>query len=157
MDEGKIRQQGKPFDLYQFPNSDFSAEFFGTTNLISGAIKAVEPETQTLTITASVGNELRIRRMSQPVNAFTKGEKVSISVRGGSMRVTKDKPAGPVNAFQGTIEKAIYLGDVFDYEVKVKDMVLRAQGDPNEQFAVNQTVYLCFDEGASGVCCFKTT
>ena len=94
-------------------------------------------------------------RVSQPMSDFAgQGEAVSISVRSGSMSISRQRPAGAFNIFEGTIEKIIYLGDMFDYEVRVKDTLLRAQGDPDERFEVGQQVYLSFGEGASGVCCF---
>ena len=157
MKDGKIRQQGSPIDLYQFPNCEFSAQFFGTTNLISGTVKTTDPEGNRMLIESPLGAELHVGRMSQPVSEFTKGDAVAISVRSGSMSVSKEVPAGAPNTFQGIIEKILYLGDVFDYEVRVNDTVLRAQGDPNERYEVNQKVCLCFGEEASGVCCFKAS
>jgi hypothetical protein len=96
--------------------------------------------------------------MSQSLNRFaTQGDAVSISVRSGSMIVSKEKPASVAfNTFQGTIEKDIYLGDTFDYEVRVNDTVLWGQGAPNERFEVNQKVYISFGEEAPGICCFNT-
>lgn len=88
---------------------------------------------------------------------MVKGDAVSISVGSGCMSVSRDKPnSGSLNFLQGTIEKILYLGDVFDYEVRVNDMLLRAQGDADERFEVNQEVYIYFNEEASGVCCFET-
>ena len=80
------------------------------------------------------------------MSEFTKGDSVAISVRSGSMSVSREVSTGAPNTFQGTIEKIVYLGDVFDYEVRVNDTVLRAQGDPNERYEVNQKVCLCFGE-----------
>jgi ABC-type Fe3+/spermidine/putrescine transport system ATPase subunit len=105
-----------------------------------------------------LGVELRIGRTSQPGGEFVvKGDAVSISVRSGCMSVSRDKPNSvSLNTLQGTIEKILYLGDVFDYKVRVNDMLLRAQGDADERFEVKQEVYIYFNEEASGVCCFKT-
>jgi len=155
--EGKIRQQGSPLELYQFPNCEFSAQFFGTTNLIPGFVKAVDAAAPGLLIESPLRAELRVGRVSQPMSDFAgQGEAVSISVRSGSMSISRQRPAGAFNIFEGTIEKIIYLGDMFDYEVRVRDTLLRAQGDPDERFEVGQQVYLSFGEGASGVCCFKS-
>lgn len=155
LDSGKIRQQGKPMDLYQLPNSRFSAFFFGVTNLIPGKVKAIESGSQTLILASSLGKEIRIRRTSIPMAEFRAGEDAFVSVRGGSMCVFGDPPTGPGNFFEGRIEKAIYLGDFFDYEIKVGDSVIRAQGSPDQKFDVNGKVYVGFGEEASGVCCFK--
>ena len=155
LDSGKIKQQGKPMELYQLPNSRFSAFFFGITNLILGKVKAIESGSQTLILTSSLGKEIRIKRTSIPITEFRVGDDVFVSVRGGSMGVFGDPPTGPGNFFQGRIEKAIYLGDFFDYEIKAGDIVLRAQGNPDQKFDVNEKVYVGFGEEASGVCCFK--
>jgi len=155
--DGKIRQQGNPLELYQFPRCEFSAQFFGTTNLIPGIVTAIEAESRSLRIDSPVGAELRIGRMDQLVREETaKGDAVAISVRSGSMNISRERPTGAVNTFEVMVEKVVYLGDVFDYEVRVNDTVLRAQGDPNEPFEPGQKVYVSFGEDASGVCCFKT-
>jgi hypothetical protein len=61
-----------------------------------------------------------------------KGDAVPISVRSGCMSVSRDKLNS--DTLQSTIEKILYLGDVFDYEVRVNDILLRAQGDADELF-----------------------
>lgn len=156
LEEGKIRQQGEPTELYKFPKSNFAAKFFGTTNLIHGKIRSIESDSQSLVILSSLGTEVRIGRKSHLAQGCNNGDPVSISVRAQSMRVFEEKPSGRMNIFEGVIEKVIYLGDIFDYEVKVAgDMSLRAQGDPDQRFNVGQRVYIGFSEEAAGVCCFK--
>jgi len=155
--DGKIQQQGSPLELYQFPKCEFSAQFFGTTNLIPGIVTGIDAGGHSLRIDTPVGAELRIGRMDQLLREDTaKGDAVSISVRSGSMNVSREMPTGAVNTFEVTIEKVVFLGDVFDYEVRVNDTVLRAQGDPNERFEPGQKAYASFGEEASGVWCFKS-
>jgi iron(III) transport system ATP-binding protein len=156
LENGKIRQQGEPTELYKFPKSDFAAKFFGTTNLIHGKIKSIESDSQTLVILSSFGKEVRIGRKSHLGQGCKIGDEVSISVRAQSMRVFENRPAGRVNTFEGVIEKVIYLGDIFDYEVKVAGgMSFRAEGDPDQRFDAGQRVYIGFTEEAAGVCCFR--
>lgn len=38
MNEGRIAQQGKPQDIYRYPNNPFVAEFIGLNNLLSGTV-----------------------------------------------------------------------------------------------------------------------
>ena len=44
MSEGKIVQIGAPGEVYEFPNSRFSAEFIGSTNLFEGRVVEDEPD-----------------------------------------------------------------------------------------------------------------
>jgi putrescine transport system ATP-binding protein len=44
MSEGRIVQIGSPSQVYEFPNSRFSAEFIGSTNLFEGTVVADEPD-----------------------------------------------------------------------------------------------------------------
>jgi iron(III) transport system ATP-binding protein len=156
LENGKIRQQGEPTELYKFPKSDFAAKFFGTTNLIHGKIKSIESDSQTLVILSSLGSEVRIGRKSHLGQGCNIGDEVSISVRAQSMRVFENRPTGRMNSFEGVIEKVIYLGDIFDYEVKVAGGIsFRAEGDPDQRFDAGQRVYIGFNEEAAGVCCFK--
>uniref|UniRef100_UPI002AB6B4A1 ABC transporter ATP-binding protein n=3 Tax=Paraburkholderia bannensis TaxID=765414 RepID=UPI002AB6B4A1 len=44
MSEGRIVQIGSPTEVYEFPNSRFSAEFIGSTNLFEGKVVEDEPD-----------------------------------------------------------------------------------------------------------------
>ena len=154
---GRIKQQGRPSDLYQFPNSRFSALFFGATNIIPCSVKSIDSNSQTLVLDSPFSCDLRVKKTSTPISEFAVGDKVCVSVRGESMKLFRGLPSGAENVFQGKIEKAIYLGDFYDYEVKVGDILLKTQSDMDQQFELHQDVYIGFSEDASGVCCFKDT
>ena len=44
MDEGQIRQIGKPHEIYEFPHSRFVAEFIGSMNMFEGVVVEDEPD-----------------------------------------------------------------------------------------------------------------
>ena len=44
MSEGQIVQIGTPHEVYEYPNSRFSAEFIGSTNLFDGTVVEDEPD-----------------------------------------------------------------------------------------------------------------
>ncbi len=44
MSEGEIVQIGTPHEVYEYPNSRFSAEFIGSTNLFEGVVVEDEPD-----------------------------------------------------------------------------------------------------------------
>ena len=38
MSDGQLRQVGTPSDVYDYPNSRFTAEFIGETNIFDGVV-----------------------------------------------------------------------------------------------------------------------
>ena len=155
MDSGRIIQQGRPEDLYQCPNSCFSALFLGVNNLIKGSVKSVDPVSHELFIASPSGFDLRIKRTDIPISEFHVGDPVVVSIRGAAVNVFNDPPAGAYNLFRGSIEKAIFLGDYYDYEVKVGALSLNSRCGADQKFELHDQVYVGFSGEAPGVCCFK--
>jgi iron(III) transport system ATP-binding protein len=155
MDSGRIIQQGQPEDLYQFPNSSFSALFLGVNNLIRGTVKSIDSVSHELSIASPSGFDLKIKRTDMPISEFHIGDPVVVSIRGAAVNVFNNPPAGAYNIFRGSIEKAIFLGDFFDYEVKVGELTLSSRCGANQRFELHEQVYVSFPSEAPGVCCFK--
>jgi iron(III) transport system ATP-binding protein len=155
MDGGRIIQEGKPEDLYQFPNSCFSALFLGVNNLIRGSVQSVDPISHELFIASPSGFSVKIKNTDIPISEFHAGDKVVVSIRGAAVNVFKNPPTGTDNLFQGSIARAIFLGDYYDYEVKVGELSLNSRCGANQRFEIHEQVYVGFPSEAAGVCCFK--
>jgi iron(III) transport system ATP-binding protein len=127
MDGGEIVQEGAPRAIYQQPLTSFVANFVGATNFVEAEV-----------VTAGEGGTLRTPLGSAPVLASCPvdvpvGEKVTLAVRPENIEVhaAAERPAeGTANAFTGTVEQAMFLGDTLDLQVRVGAASLSTRAHP---------------------------
>lgn len=105
MSEGAIIQIGTPHEVYEYPNSRFTAEFIGSTNLFKG--KVVEDEADHVFID---GPDLKTRLFVSHGITGPLGMDVSVSVRPERINVSRAKPEQPYNWAQGTVSNLAYMG-----------------------------------------------
>ncbi|WP_415914013.1 ABC transporter ATP-binding protein [Paraburkholderia sp. J12] len=114
MSEGEIVQLGTPNEVYEYPNSRFSAEFIGSTNLFDGAVVEDEPdhvyvESPDLSVRLYVSHGI-----SGPL-----GMPVTISVRPERIALTRKPPEGAFNWGHGVVMNVAYMGGYSLYHVKL--------------------------------------
>ncbi|WP_028223793.1 ABC transporter ATP-binding protein, partial [Paraburkholderia oxyphila] len=114
MSEGRIVQIGSPNDVYEFPNSRFSAEFIGSTNLFEG--KVVEDEPDHIYVESE---DLEARMYVSHGITGPLGMPVGISVRPERVRVTREKPSTPHNWARGVVKDVAYMGSYSLYHVRL--------------------------------------
>ena len=112
LDAGRIWQVGSPRQVYARPGNRKVAEFIGEANFITGKVvrfgEGVEVET-------GVG----LLRSSAFPNGLSMGREVQVMVRPEALRI-----GGGGNRLEGTVERVMYLGDVEQYFVRLRDGVL---------------------------------
>jgi hypothetical protein len=143
------------YNSCRFPDSFSSPLLLGVNNLIKGTVRSIDPVSHELSIAFPSGFDLKINRTDMPISEFHIGDPVVVSIRGAAVNVFNNPPAGAYNIFRGSIEKAIFLGDFFDYEVKVGELTLSSRCGANQRFELHEQVYVSFPSEAPGVCCFK--
>jgi putrescine transport system ATP-binding protein len=114
MSEGEIVQIGTPNQVYEYPNSRFSAEFIGSTNLFDGNVVEDEPD------------YVYIDTPDLPVRLYVShgitgplGMPVTISVRPERIALTRKPPEGAFNWGKGTVMNIAYMGGYSLYHVKL--------------------------------------
>jgi len=114
MSEGEIVQIGTPNEVYEFPNSRFSAEFIGSTNLFYGHVVEDEPD------------HVYIETADLPVRLYVShgitgplGMPVTISVRPERIALTRKPPEGAFNWGKGVVTNIAYMGGYSLYHVKL--------------------------------------
>lgn len=124
--KGRIEQIGTPMEIYQKPQTAFSASFFGQTtelddyrkfktfDVVDGADKAiVRPEF------------IKITKLNEPFRqkaSVSVGEVVKTAFRGNNIEVTVKCDGGVINGVRGLEEPAVYHGEkvnVFLYRLFV--------------------------------------
>ncbi len=117
MDRGVIRQVGTPTDIYEFPNSRFTADFIGSINLFDGVVETVKAGKAR--ISAPV---LGCAVEAEAANGIAAGDRVSVAIRPEKITISRKKPRSVgVNAVQGEVLDLGYFGKDSLYRVKLPD------------------------------------
>jgi len=115
MSEGRIVQVGTPHEVYEYPNSRFSAQFIGSTNLFDGNVVEDEPD------------HIFIESPELPVRLYVShgitgplGMPVTISVRPERIALTRKPPEGAFNWGRGKVTNIAYMGGYSLYHVMLE-------------------------------------
>ena len=137
MSGGKVMQRGNPTDIYRRPNSEFVADFIGSTNLLPGKVEG--------TVGADGKGVVRTDEGAvhctffQPVSS---GAAAMVSVRPEDVFITTPAGARSGSVLPGKVENRVFLGEVIDYIVLVGKRELRVRAKPEQDFAIGATVAL---------------
>src|ERR1700688_1322198 len=118
IDRGRLAQLGPPAEIYERPNSRWTADFIGEVTLIEGRLGdggAVETGLGTLRV----------------ANAGKLGGKIWLALRPEKLRVSAERPAGDLNALAGTVSEIGYRGDMSIYKVRLADRSLMKAAGPH--------------------------
>lgn len=114
MNQGIIEQIGTPVEIYRFPTSKFVADFIGRANFVPGEV-----------LEKNKGNNLTVKALGEVVELtnilrdFNEKQTVTLIIRPEMIRIKKTG-----ELFKGVIRRAVYLGDVIEYDVEVCGQLL---------------------------------
>jgi iron(III) transport system ATP-binding protein len=132
LERGRVAQVGSADEVFLRPRTRFVAEFIGRTNLVDAV--AAGPDT------VSVG-PVRLRLGTAGLKT---GAPVAVSIRPHDIVLSlPDEPApAGVNALRGTVQRASFLGDGVDYQVKLADgdVVLRVAAPASQRLRAGTPV-----------------
>lgn len=113
MHDGKMEQVGTPFEIYNFPTTEFAAQFVGTLNNLQAQIRD------------AAAGELSFEGQSvltaQKLEGHTKGDAVSISIR--PERVSFATEGRKPNVLNVKIENITFLGSIVRIQVRAGNSV----------------------------------
>jgi iron(III) transport system ATP-binding protein len=139
LDRGRVAQVGTADEVFLRPRTRFVAEFIGKTNLVEGVAVAAD--------TIAVGS-LRLRVASA---GLASGARVAVSIRPHDIALASPgSGATGVNALRGTVQRASFLGDSVDCQVRVaeSDVVLRVAAPAAHRVRPGEAVGLSIDPAA---------
>ncbi|ABL78949.1 ABC transporter ATP-binding protein [Thermofilum pendens] len=139
MKDGRIVQIGTPREIYEEPANAFVADFIGKINFLEGRIEEFLGEGYVL---VRVGDGLYVKAYTKRVHEKAP---VIVGVRPGYIELRGTRPEkvdeSRVNVFEGVVVRKTYLGDVYDYRVRVSEGVtLRVEA--RENYDVGSKLYL---------------
>ncbi|MEU6134620.1 ABC transporter ATP-binding protein [Nocardioides sp. NPDC047086] len=135
MKAGEVMQLGKPREIYENPNSQFVAEFIGTSNFIEATVSHRAGEAYT--VETNEGSLNLASTASVPT-----GTRVVASIRPEAVGISIERPALAENVWRGKVATRAFLGDAVDHVVGIGKTEIRARTVPSVSVAPGTEVYL---------------
>jgi len=114
MNEGRMEQVGTPFEIYNFPKTDFVAHFVGTLNAIKAEVRDAKAG-----LLAVSGQQIQT---AQKLGAVRSGETTTISLRPERLSFAAD--GKKANVLDCTVENITFLGSIVRIQVRAGDRTL---------------------------------
>jgi putative spermidine/putrescine transport system ATP-binding protein len=117
LDKGRMVQEGPPLDVYENPNSVFSASFLGGSNLLRGTVtgdSVILPDGALITCATPPR-----KQNGSPVVCSIRPEKIRIS------RAHDVRDEQLTNHLHGMVIRHIFAGNSLTYQIQWKDEILR--------------------------------
>lgn len=126
MDHGRLRQIGTPNEIYEYPHSEYVADFIGSINKFEGRV--VEDKGDHLLVESEeAGCALYVSHSADaPV-----GAQVKVAIRPEKMMISATSPGQKQNATKGVVRDIGYLGDVSIYHVELESGKIVLATQPN--------------------------
>jgi iron(III) transport system ATP-binding protein len=138
MNKGQLEQEGTPQQVFQNPETAFTARFLGYANAFSGQ---VADTLDNGSVRVDLGGGLNAKARWRAGEAARKGEHGTIAFRADRVEVLAagSAPAGD-NAFSGEVEAAAFLGTFIDYTIRAGDLQIKAEGPVEQAFSRGDAV-----------------
>jgi putative spermidine/putrescine transport system ATP-binding protein len=108
MNNGRMEQVGTPFEIYNFPTTEFVAQFVGTLNRLQAKVNDAAKGMLTVD-----GQSIKT---AQQLEGFVNGDSVTISLR--PERVSFYSDIQKVNSLDCSIENIAFLGSIVRIQVR---------------------------------------
>ena len=126
MDKGEIAQVGTPTEIYEFPNTRFTADFIGSINMFEGRVAEDGPD-HLIVASEEAGCDLYIDHG----HSIREGTQVWVAVRPEKIAIDKESSAQEHNSTTGIIREIAYLGDASIYHVELASSKVVTVTTPN--------------------------
>lgn len=137
MNKGQFVQIGEPEELYEHPNSEYSAKFIGSVNIIDGMLHETLEDSLTL-LCPSLKFPMKVDYDSPAAE----GVPVKIALRPEKIRVVAALPEQKVNCAEGVVDDIAYLGDLSIYYVQLETgQIMTAQLQNEDRYRKNMPTY----------------
>jgi len=150
MDEGKMVQVATPSQIYEAPNSIYTADFIGDVNIISGTAK---PESRQISI---VWDAEHAPIIAPSDASFGTDDTIHFAIRPEKVGISAEKPAASENSYQGKILDIAYMRNISTYHVELPSgHIIKAQTANTQRLSERgltweDTVWVYF-QGSAGV------
>ncbi|WP_199903435.1 ABC transporter ATP-binding protein [Neisseria wadsworthii] len=118
MSDGQLKQVDTPSNIYDFPNSRFTAEFIGETNIFEGTVDSINEHHALINCP-----ELPSKIYTDQKFEGKEGQTIWISIRPEDIDLHKEKPVhrDSHNWAKGIVKDIAYLGSFAIYHVQMEN------------------------------------
>jgi len=135
MNLGHIVQEGTPRQIYGRPNSPFVAFFMGSANVLAGRASASGREVDLIGDNRIVVDDV-----------LESGEAVSVVLRPGQLRLTREQPRDARNALSGQIRRLTFQGGSIECDVHLGgDLAVRLPIPSELELEKDMPVWIVID------------
>ena len=142
LEKGRIMQLGTPLEIYSKPANKFVAGFMGTTNFIHGKVTLFDKDYAEVTTDDGVTLTGRGRELK-------KGDEVDVAIRPESIKFLSSAetktPLNESNLYEAEVVRASYIGELIDYQLKIKNHLIRARGEVLTAHGVGERIIIKLD------------
>ncbi|OCG21801.1 putrescine transporter ATP-binding subunit [Gilliamella sp. App2-1] len=114
MNKGQFVQIGEPEEIYEHPNSRYSAEFIGSVNIFDGILQETLEDGLILS-SPMIKRPLKVDYDSPAVE----GVPIKVALRPEKIQLCDQIPEDGYNCATGEVVEIAYLGDLSIYHVKL--------------------------------------
>ena len=141
MSAGRIVQRGTPREIYETPKNNFVADFVGAINFIDATVRQMDSANQLMVLDSEVGQiQLPIKE------TFQVGDAVQVCVRPENVHLSDTPPhLDHANRYEGRVDQKIFLGEVLDFQVKIREKLILARVHPTHLTPVGHPIHVYFD------------
>jgi iron(III) transport system ATP-binding protein len=150
LEKGRIMQLGTPLEVYSKPANKFVAGFMGTTNFIYGKVISFDKDYAEVTTDDGVTLTGRGRELKN-------GDEVDVAIRPESIKFLSPAEAETTshepNLYEAEVVRASYIGELIDYQLKIKNHLIRAKGEVRTPHRVGERIVIKLDPDQLAVLC----
>ena len=141
MSAGRIVQRGTPREIYETPKNNFVADFVGAINFIDATVRQMDSSNQVMVLESEVGQiQLPIKE------SFQVGDAVQVCVRPENVHLSETPPhLDHANRYEAVVDQKIFLGEVLDFQVKIREKLILARVHPSHLTPVGHPIHVYFD------------
>jgi len=142
MNKGRIIQVGTPDEIYENPQSMFTADFVGNINMIEGVILEISGRLATFKTRDGFLLKVSLEKGMKP------GARVNVAIRPEKLSVSRQPPEGE-NVFPGTVKFVDYFGSLIKYFVELETgfQLMAENQNLDARFNAGEKVYLKLEPG----------
>ncbi len=153
MNQGQIIQIGTPTDIYEYPQSRFTANFIGSINIFEGVVEKDRPDSHVVR-SEDTGCDLVIDRDS----SIHIGEQIGVAIRPEKIHLSREEPdSRDFNTLKGKVIDFGYIGNLSVYNIELDSGKIVKVSSPNQnryskhRVTWDDIVYLSWDAANSVV------
>ncbi|GAB4481899.1 MAG: ABC transporter ATP-binding protein [Anaerolineales bacterium] len=113
MNNARIEQVGTPFQIYNYPQTEFVAQFVGTLNAVLAEIVDIKEG-----LLRFDGQQVHT---ADKLEKFRNGDKIMVAIRPERLSFASD--GRKANVLQGTIKNITFLGSIVRIQVKLGESI----------------------------------